>query len=348
MNQRRTLWGSWGGWVSLMGVVMALTASVANADVCFRDSYARGVGKVPAACANSKLAIDEGLCYATCQPGWDGKATNCVQNCPTGFRDDGLLCAKPAQPAPYGVGAGFPWKLGDTVGNFDKAADRCRADNPQGCTRDGLLWYPNCKAGFHKSGALICSPNEVKCPSGFADIGVSCTKPIQPRGVGVIPDACSSAQELQAGLCYDRCKPNFNGVAVSCVQQCPASAPHSCVGLVGCGRDAADCRNLVGEPVVNTLTELLIQYNNATGNASITLSDIAIGVVRNAKNSFGGLSAIDWINVQALKAGVNFTRDEFSTLKELFEGQPFTIPTIEVGKLRALVASYKKPQTCRG
>lgn len=30
----------------------------------------------------------------------------CVQDCPSGFRDDGLYCAKPAA---YGRGGGYPW-----------------------------------------------------------------------------------------------------------------------------------------------------------------------------------------------------------------------------------------------
>ena len=34
----------------------------------------------------------------------------CESECPSGFRDDGLYCAKPDA---YGRGVGYPWKFGD-------------------------------------------------------------------------------------------------------------------------------------------------------------------------------------------------------------------------------------------
>lgn len=59
---------------------------------------------------------------------------------------------------------------------------RCEKDNGVGnCEENGLIWYPKCKYGYHPVGCCICSPN---CPSGWDDIGVSCTKPTYGRGVG--------------------------------------------------------------------------------------------------------------------------------------------------------------------
>jgi hypothetical protein len=94
-------------------------------------------------------------------------------SCPSGFRDDGLYCAKPAA---YGRGAGYAWKLGDKA--FDSSGQwaRCKGDNPQGCEQPAggiTLVYPKCKTNFYAFGTNICSPN---CPAGMTDIGVSCAK----------------------------------------------------------------------------------------------------------------------------------------------------------------------------
>ncbi|EAR97908.1 hypothetical protein TTHERM_00280980 (macronuclear) [Tetrahymena thermophila SB210] len=101
----------------------------------------------------------------------------CESQCPPGFRDDGLFCAKPDS---YGRGAGYPWEFGDDL-NLNDAYNRCQRDNPQGCEQNGLIIYPKCAQGFHSVGCCVCSPS---CPSGTTDIGVSCTKPVYGRGVG--------------------------------------------------------------------------------------------------------------------------------------------------------------------
>jgi len=50
-----------------------------------------------------------------------------------------------------------------------------------GCELYGLLWYPKCKANFHRFGCCICTPN---CPKGMTDIGISCAKESYSRGLG--------------------------------------------------------------------------------------------------------------------------------------------------------------------
>ena len=96
-----------------------------------------------------------------------------ADSCPTDFHDDGDYCGKPAS---YGRGGGYPWQGSDGVSNpNDSMLARCKANgNPQGCEMDGAIAYPKCKAGFHKVGCCVCSPD---CPSGWEDIGVSCHKP---------------------------------------------------------------------------------------------------------------------------------------------------------------------------
>jgi hypothetical protein len=351
MSKLRNMPHLWGALLSAFAVAMALAATAANANFCFRETYGRGVGTVPQACADSDRAMDEGLCYKKCPAGFDGKATNCVLNCPAGFRDDGaLLCYKPAQPAPYGVGAGYPWKIGDPVGNFDKAGDRCRADNGQGCTRDGLIWYPNCKAGFHKSGALICSPDEIKCPAGFKDWGVSCEKGVRDRGVGVIPNACGSGKQLDAGLCYDNCKPNFAGVGPVCGQQCTGATPVVC-GVVGCAASQKDCVNAFTKPAVSLMSfigkEFLVDPLKLSSQALTAMKNRIVAAAGRGISELSQTELIDWLNLTAVKAGVTFTREEAEALAKAIMGQDFDVLKINPASIKRLSDAYRVPQTCR-
>ena len=363
MNQSTKSSQCWRGLCSLIALVMAFAATSVNADFCLTTLYDRGVGKVPAACADagrerderlSGRVIDEGLCYKKCDAGWDGKATNCVQNCPAGWRDDGLFCGKPAAGAPYGVGAGYGWKVGDGPSNYDPAGARCRADNTGvGCSKEGLIWYPNCKTGYKKSGLLICSPEPVQCPSGFKDIGVSCTKPIVDRGLGVIPSACGGGEQLEDGLCYTGCKPGNVGVGPICWQHCSRSAPVSCGNSpvpLGCASSQAECVKWFLEPVSAKME--LISRELAilrTTEASRVKAAIA-SVISASARAIVGLSqkqAIDLISAQALLAGVSFTWEQSLNLANALVGGDFDPTLIEFEKVNAMVKVYKKPMSCK-
>ncbi|QJR16582.1 esterase/lipase family protein [Usitatibacter palustris] len=123
---------------------------------------------------------DAGLCYPKCATGYKGVGPLCWQPCPAGFTDHGVGCTK---PAPYGRGAGYPWKGGDGLSDNGMFA-RCRAANPAGCEKDGLIVYPVCRPGYHKVGCCICSPT---CPSGMTDTGIACTKKTASRGTPKSP-----------------------------------------------------------------------------------------------------------------------------------------------------------------
>ena len=120
---------------------------------------------------DSDKEMQAGLCYPKCKPGFSGIVTKCVQECPPGWRNDGFFCAKPAA---YGRGTGY------AIWNEAK----CNRENPGGCEKWGLNWYPKCKAGFHPVGCCLCSPS---CPQGMTDIGVSCQKSSYDRGIGKVP-----------------------------------------------------------------------------------------------------------------------------------------------------------------
>ena len=87
------------------------------------------------------------------------------------------------------------------------------------CTRFNVA--PYCSGG---------APTRVKadCPPGFNNDGATCremndivAKQSYTRGTGIPPRNCG-ADEYDAGLCYEPCRPGFDGVGPVCWQQCPA------------------------------------------------------------------------------------------------------------------------------
>jgi hypothetical protein len=178
-----------------------------------KPSYGRGAGVPPTDCGSK--VMDAGLCYDRCRDGYKGVGPVCWQSCPSAFRDDGAFCAK---PQPYGRGGGYPWQFGDAPFSLDGARARCERDHGAGrCEQDGAIIYPKCRAGFHAAGCCICSPN---CVDGMNDIGVSCAKKSYGRGVGTVPTRCQGGMQMDAGLCYQPCKPDFNGVGPVCWGKC--------------------------------------------------------------------------------------------------------------------------------
>jgi len=51
--------------------------------------------------------------------------------------------------------------------------------------------------------------------------GDVCWRPAQGRGVGTIPNHCSTGSEENGALCYPLCKENFYGVGPVCWEKCP-------------------------------------------------------------------------------------------------------------------------------
>lgn len=186
---------------SLAALLNPITALTSIGTKLASLSKTRGAGKVMQCSADEDY--DAGLCYPKCAAGYTGVGPVCYQGCPNGYTNNGLFCAKPAS---YGRGTGYAlWN-----------EDKCKSENPQGCEKNGLLWYPNCAKNFHAVGCCVCSPD---CPDGMNDIGVSCAKKTYGRGVGKPIHACPAGQELEAGLCYPPCPPGFRGVGPVCWKQ---------------------------------------------------------------------------------------------------------------------------------
>lgn len=222
---------------------------------CYKQSEARGVGKPLSTCTAGQEK-DGLLCYPNCRQGYDGVGPVCWQDCPSGYRNDGAFCAKPAA---YGRGAGYPWKFGDSL-NDSGMYSRCQRDHGAGnCEKDGAIVYPKCKAGFHKTGCCICSPN---CPSGMTDIGVSCAKPSYGRGAGV-PMKCAPGEQEDAGLCYTPCKNSaFKGIGPVCWQQCQGGRKDC---GAGCATDTLTC---VSDTVSMVTSPIMMAVNIVTLGSS--------------------------------------------------------------------------------
>lgn len=183
-------------------------------NIVAKPSYGRGAGEIPTKCGADR-GLDAGLCYPPCRPEFSGVGPVCWERCVDGMRDDGAFCAK---PAPYGRGAGYPWKFGDRPFDLTQARQRCEHDHGR-CEQNGLIYYPVCRADFHAAGCCICSPD---CPAGMTDVGVSCAKQSYGRGAGTVPTGCGGGKENEAGLCYTPCKAGFHGVGPVCWGSCPA------------------------------------------------------------------------------------------------------------------------------
>ncbi len=161
------------------------------------NSKTRGAGTIPKSCPSSQDE-DAGLCYDKCKSGYKGVGPVCWESCPSGYTDTGGHCTKPKS---YGRGAGYAlW-------------DKKKCEKAHGsCEKNGAMYYPHCKSGFHAVGCCVCSPD---CPSEMTDIGVSCQKKSYGRGVGKV-HSCADSEDKDAGLCYKKCDTGYTGVGPVC------------------------------------------------------------------------------------------------------------------------------------
>jgi hypothetical protein len=201
-------------------LVTMLTASPGLAqfkpEFCWKDSYGRGAGTIPTACA----------------PGQDMRGLFCYSVCPAGMRDDGLYCRR----AEYGRGAGYAWEFRDGFSNAGMIS-RCERDNGSGnCEMSGAIAYAKCRKDYAAAGCCICRPSVPNCTQLglLPGIDLSCAKRgpylgICPAGNSNVP---GSAQQMDAGLCYRGCDAGYQGVGPVCWKKPPP-------GWVDCGMGAA-------------------------------------------------------------------------------------------------------------
>lgn len=309
-----------------------VAAEVAQSSLpfCWRQSYGRGVGKIPNTCPAGKEKIGA-LCYSKCPSGMKRFGFDCHSVCPSGFRDDGLFCRK----AEYGRGAGYPWKFGDGF-NDRGMFRRCeRAHGHGNCEKWGAIVYPKCRAGYRPFGCCICRPAQPNCPSLGLNNGIdlSCGKKIQ---IGdPTPMICRSDLEYDAGLCYPRCDGGFNGVGPVCWQYCDSDQTDC---GAGCASSGADC----GLAVFDQITAPIILAANiasfglatpATGAADAAVDTITVGGKVLAGSSKFGKALVRAVKaLQTIRPGVGKTATVvkrtfhaklgtfISTSQEVFDG----------------------------
>ncbi|ETV85648.1 hypothetical protein H257_02266 [Aphanomyces astaci] len=192
---------------------------------CWKATYTRGVGRVPGSCAAGQERLGL-LCYDKCPLGMIRVGLDCHSNCPDGLVDQGLFCRK----SEYGRGFGYPWKFGDSL-NANGIFQRCEKDyGKDKCEQSELVVYPKCKPGYTSFGCCICRPHPPNCTSlGLGGgLDLSCAKKIT---IGAPKfGTCAANEDLDAGLCYPKCKPNYTGVGPVCWGRPPPSWVHCGMG----------------------------------------------------------------------------------------------------------------------
>jgi hypothetical protein len=312
---------------------VAGTAPSAQEDLCWKKNYGRGVGTVPTECSTD-YDKDAGLCYKKCPSGYAGVGPVCWQSCPQGWRDDGAFCAKPEA---YGRGAGYPWQFGDDL-NDNGMIKRCEDANGKGnCEKDGAMYYPKCKANFHKVGCCICSPD---CPAGMPDIGVSCTKQTSTRGMGTVPN-CGSGLSYDAGLCYEGCPRDYDGVGPICWSKCPSDYPFPCGA--GCAVNEMACAAAVTEMTVETVSFAATMLSYALPGAGPGMMAAKAGIKAAGKTAAnGGFKAV----LSASKTAVKTNAKAFAkaALKTYLKKQ-FTHPETLAGNIWSVAGKVGKKGT---
>nr|AIG55474.1 secreted protein [Thraustotheca clavata] len=195
--------------------------------VCLRDGVGRGVGVFAENQCQPGEEAYGALCYPKCKEGYE-RVGCCIcrkKGC-SGAQDVTDIGASCTKPKAYGRGVGYAlWNK-----------DKCDAENAQGCEKNGAMWYPKCKPGFHAFGCCICTPD---CPTGTHDDGAFCRKDHYGRGAGASRLGCKAGLDKSGFMCYPPCSEGYNGVGPMCWPKCGGDAPFSC-GLF-CTSTAATC-----------------------------------------------------------------------------------------------------------
>ncbi len=318
-------------WLQALLVFMALLMATASQmawaqekDVCWKSTYGRGVGEVPDSCRPG-LERNGALCYEQCRPGFLGNGPVCWGSCPAGMQDMGAFCAKP-EPS-----------YGRTAGYVDLA--QCRREHAQGCEQDGLLQYPRCKAGYTGRGPVCWSTQA--CPAGFAEAGLTCTKPSYGRGAGE-PLVCSAGKQADAGLCYQGCRPGFDGAGPVCWGRCQGEYGFECGGL--CAIDQAMCVKATADMVIASLETIgTLVGTVVTGGAAGAAKAAASTAARIATRGIAKEAAKAAIRDAARKAGQSYTEMQLENMALASVGQDFDPTMLDPTGIASLVKAFNKP-----
>ena len=212
-------------------------------------------GIVPTDCGPDR-DNDAGLCYPKCKPGFHGVGPLCwqdtvtlgagtavgLEDCPAGYRNDGLTCFKDAQCSGGGCRT---YECGRLRGAFgeDWGPSYCTSCDPIKCegpwTVGRLDNGGTCPDGKERIDGLCYD----RCPDGFyhtPGMPYLCKRNNEPdsydRGGSVLPSCGGDKGENISGLCYGRAPEGYTRKVVGTLDQnCPAGS--SDFG-VGCTRES--------------------------------------------------------------------------------------------------------------
>ena len=311
--------------------------------VCWKPTYARGVGTIPGECAPGEHR-ESGLCYEICPAGFIGVGTACHQVCPQGFGSTGALDATCQKPAKFPRTAFAP-----TGGNSAQCIGESQG---RGCEQIGNALYVKPPPGFECAGP-ICQQT---CPAGMADVGGACRKqPAVVRSAGVIPK-CGSDAQSQGGLCYKNCNAGFGGAGPVCWGRCPASQPVDCGGM--CGTNSSQCAAAVANQAISILNfasttiETIVTFGAAAGittavkAAEKAAQDAAAAAITTAAKATAKASKAELrkvIEEYAKGTGQGLTEAQILNLTGMVGGQPFDFTSLDPTGISSIVAAFNKP-----
>ena len=243
---------------------------VYNTPFCYRQTYDRGVGKIPTECPAGKVN-NAGLCYDPCISGFSDKGTaTCTRDCPSGYTDTGLTCH-------YNGAASYSpvhW-------------DSCKSRFLGLCV--GGLVEDACKAGYHK----ILSVCWIDVPAGFSGSSLDPIKDGTYSRTGTIPNDCVSTLVKDTGLCYAIPRSGYSCTLTACQRNC-ASGTVSC-GVAACASDSVNCALSIINMVVAPLAVILNVMTAGTEGNAIKAIDIAAQDVNKASALYKAASAVEKI-----------------------------------------------------
>ena len=188
-----------------------------------------GTGGAARECADGDEK-HHGLCYTPPAPKVDpidGQTRNYQFSsaglyrlpCPNGMRWDGTACWQDYES--YGRGVGY-------ISNG-------RCENKEGvgnCERNGLRYYPKCRAGYTNAGCCICTIDAKPYYNRLKSV------------IGTIPTNCVGNKEKIGGLCYPRCPDGYERRGFNleyCTSICPPNFTN--IGIGGCQKPTRRVNN---------------------------------------------------------------------------------------------------------
>ncbi|PSC67508.1 Arabinogalactan endo-1,4-beta-galactosidase isoform A [Micractinium conductrix] len=203
--------------------------------LCYEDCPS-GWSYVALSCQRWACKSDEddngaGLCYQKCARGYESDgAFLCRGPCPDGYNRNWLTCFR-GYAATRGKGCcctffgccGCRHVRSQMHGNHKDWYDAgCFCARNARTVRREIYWRKSRTklTSYIRSSYFTSAVGAVK----------SFWRQIEDRGVGYIPNRCTDSEfpDYDAGLCYKRCAPGYDGVGPICWSQCPQ-------GYISCG-----------------------------------------------------------------------------------------------------------------